>query len=90
MSRKVHAFALESGRHSFTRQLQRRGLKVLVVDRAGVTYEPAKWDRSHTFWQARQERLLVADNQTKRYADADRDRRVLLSRFAWGERAEPS
>jgi hypothetical protein len=90
MSRKVHAFALESGRHSFTRQVQRRGLKVLVVDREGVTYEPTEWDRSHTFWQARQERLLVADNQTKRYADADRDRQVLLSRFAWGERAEPS
>jgi hypothetical protein len=89
MSRKVHAFALESGRHSFTRQVQRRDLKVLVVDREGITYEPAEWYRSHTFWQGRQERLLVADNQTMRYAEADRDRRVLLSRFAWGKRAEP-
>jgi hypothetical protein len=87
LSRKVHAFALESGRHSYTQQAQGRGLKVLVVDSEGVSYAPGEWYRSNTFWQGLQERLLVADNQTRRYASGDRDRRALLSRFAWGNKA---
>ncbi len=85
--RKVHAFALESGRHSYTRQVQDLGLRVLVVDLEGVCYEQEQWDSSHTFWQAEQEGLLVADNQTRRYESGDRDRKLLLARFAWGARA---
>lgn len=84
LRRKVHAFALESGRHSYTRQVRDLGLRVLVVDREGLLCEPKQWDKSHTFWQAEQERLLVADNQTRRYALGDRDRKLLLARFAWG------
>jgi hypothetical protein len=84
LRRKVHAFALESGRHSYTRQVRNLGLRVLVVDREGLLCEPEQWDKSHTFWQAEQERLLVADNQTRRYALGDHDRKLLLARFAWG------
>lgn len=84
LRRKVHAFALESGRHSYTRQVRDLGLRVLVVDREGLLCEPEQWDKSHTFWQAEQERLLVADNQTRRYALGDHDRKLLLARFAWG------
>ena len=87
LRRKVHAFALESGRHSYTRRVLDLGLRVLVVDREGVCYEPQQWDRSHTFWQATQEGLLVADNQTRRYESGDRERKLLLARFAWGARA---
>jgi hypothetical protein len=87
LSRKVHAFALESGRHSYTRRVQDRGLRVLVVDRMGTCFEPKQWDRSHTFWQAEQAGLLIADNQTRRYESGDRDRKSLLARFAWGSRA---
>jgi hypothetical protein len=87
LRRKVHAFALESGRRSYTRRIQSLGLRVLVVDREGARYEPEQWDRSRTFWQADQEGLLVADNQTRRYETGDRDRKLLLARFAWGARA---
>jgi hypothetical protein len=87
LRRKVHAFALESGRHSYTRQVQDLGLRVLVVNRKGVVYESDEWDRSHTFWQSEQEELLVADNQTRRYASGTYDRKLLLARFAWGARA---
>lgn len=87
LRRKVHAFALESGRNSYTRQALALGLRVLVVDREGASYEPDQWDRSKTFWQADQEGLLVADNQTRRYESGDRERKLLLARFAWGARA---
>ena len=86
---KLHAYRLESGRRSITRQVSQLGLRVLVVDAEGTTFEPQEWDRSQTFWQHDQEGLMVADNQTNVYARGDRDRRELLSRYAWGARADP-
>jgi hypothetical protein len=87
---KRDAYLLENGRHSITRQLQRQGLRTLVVDCNGASYDHGEWQRSCTFWQRDQERLLVADNQTRAYAEADNDRRRLLAGFAWGADADPT
>jgi hypothetical protein len=87
---KQDAYKLENGRRSITRQLQRKGLRTLVVDRHGAVYDHEQWHHSRTFWQGDQEGLLVADNQTRWYADADADRRRLLSGFAWGPEADPT
>jgi hypothetical protein len=87
--RKTDAYLLESGRSSFTRQVQSQGLRTLVVDRDGSTYDHDRWDESRTFWQGDQERLLIADNQTRIYSYGEFDRRRLLSAFAWGPRADP-
>jgi hypothetical protein len=89
LGRKVHAYRLESGSGGITRQVQRRGLRTLVVDRSGRAYEPEDWPDSETFWQGDQSGLLVADNQTDSYQRGDIERRRVLSRFAWGERAAP-
>ncbi|HEY2141464.1 MAG TPA: hypothetical protein VGG98_05335 [Solirubrobacteraceae bacterium] len=86
---KIDAYVLESGRASITKQVQRLGLRTVVVDRAGALYEPERWDRSRTLWQGGQEGLLVEDNQTLAYARGDAGRRRLLSGFAWGSRADP-
>jgi hypothetical protein len=88
--RKLHAYQLESGRNSITRQILRLGLRVLVVDAQGTAFEPDDWHESKTFWQHDQERLLVADNQTEVYDRGDRDRRAMLARYAWGLRADPA
>lgn len=87
---KADAYALESGRHSLTQQIQHMGLRTLVVDRDGNTYDQQQWPASRTFWQGDQERLLVADNQTRSYARGGADRRWLLSTFAWGKQADPT
>lgn len=89
LASKMDTYRLESGKRSITAQIQSRGLRALVVDREGETYEPARWDRSRTLWQADQERLLVADNQTRLYANGGIDRRKLLSVLAWGAAADP-
>jgi hypothetical protein len=89
-STKPDALALESGRGSITNQLERIGLSSLVVDRAGVAYEPGRWPFSRTFLQGDQEGLLVAENHTDCYAAGDLARRQLLSRCAWGALADPS
>jgi hypothetical protein len=88
--RKMDAWALESGRNSFTRQVERRGLRALVVDRDGCCYERDDWPRSNTFWQGDQQALMVADNQTRTYTNGSFDRRRLLSAFAWGPSADPT
>ena len=86
---KLNALALECGRDSITRQLERSGLSSLVVDRAGAAYPCDQWHRSYTFMQGEQEGLLVAENHTDFYAAGDLDRRRFLSRCVWGERADP-
>jgi hypothetical protein len=90
IDRKMDAYLLESGRYSLTRQVQRRGLRTLVVDRDGVSYDQEDWPRSRTLWQGDQEGLMVADNQTRIYANGGLERRRLLSAFAWGSLADPS
>ncbi len=90
LTNKMDTYKLESGSHCITAQLRAAGLRALVIDGAGVAYEPERWDRSRTLWQADQQGLLVADNQTRLYADGKLDRRQLLSALAWGSRAEPA
>ncbi len=87
--RKVQTHRLESGRAGITAQIERDGRRAVVVDRTGRSHECGRWPESETFWHGAQSGLLVADNQTDFYAAGDADRRQLLSRYAWGERASP-
>jgi hypothetical protein len=89
MRRKVDAHRLESGSRGLTRGVERAGLRVVVVDRAGRQFERADWPESETFWQGDQRGVLVSDNQTESYRLAGAERRRLLSTYAWGERAAP-
>jgi hypothetical protein len=89
ITRKMDAYSLESGRNNITRQIQRRGLRALVVARDGGLYDREQWHRSRTLWLSDQEGLLVADNQTRLYANAPPERRRLLSALAWGRQADP-
>jgi hypothetical protein len=86
---KWAAYALESGRGSITSQLRARGFEPVVVDRHGSARAPEEWDRGDVFCQAGQEDLLVADNQTRRYAAATVVQRAALSAFAWAGHARP-
>lgn len=87
---KWATYHLESGRRSITRQLIARGRPPVVVDRAGAAREPPDWHRGDVFWQAGQEQLLVADNQTRSYASAPPQVRAILSAQAWGAHARPA
>ena len=88
--RKNDAYRLESGRHSITAQIRDLGLATLVVGRDGLAYGPSDWFASRTFWQGRQENLLIADKQTASYEHGDAAMRHILSRYAWGELADHS
>ena len=87
---KFFNFQLESGHRSITNQIAATGLRPVIVGRTGRVYERDEWPHSATFRQSAQENLLVADNQTEAYTNADDDYRAELSRRAWGDLAKPS
>lgn len=87
---KRGVYRLESGRANLTAQLTALGRPPVVVDRHGAERHAAEWAEGDVFWQGRQADLLVADNQTRSYADGPAHHREVLSRFAWGLAARPS
>jgi hypothetical protein len=86
---KIQAHAFESGTHGFTRQVQKMGLDVMVVGKDGWGYDVDDWHASNTFRQDVQENLLVADNRTLEYQNADVRKKKYLSELAWGHQAKP-
>lgn len=78
------AWQVENGPRSLTRQVLDRGLQALVVGRDGQAYPPERWREADVFRTPSQANLLVADNRTRDYAEADEARRAELERLAWG------
>jgi hypothetical protein len=87
---KRGAWELESGRRGLTRHVWSHGQQALVVGRDGNAFAPGDWPASATFRSGEQANLLVADNRTRQWQDADRDTRAKLSRMAWGADPERS
>ena len=81
---KLNAWLFESGRCSLTRQMLTRGWDVRVVARDGSTFGPGDWIKSNTFWQSRQENLLIHDNRTIAYERGDTALQTQWSWAAWG------
>jgi hypothetical protein len=83
---KMDMHEFESGHKSITRQILAMNLEALVVGRDGRAYEKEKWYESFTFRSGEQQNLLVADNQTRRYAESGEENRRALMEAAWGDR----
>ena len=81
---KAAAWALESGKRSISRQVWERGLDVVVVGRDGVAYGRDHWRESATFRSGDQRNLLIADNRTRQYDEADAVMKRRLEEMAWG------
>ncbi|MGI8654647.1 MAG: hypothetical protein ACR2LC_05470 [Pyrinomonadaceae bacterium] len=83
---KMDCYKFESGKRGLTRQLADMNLRALVVGRDGNAYEKEEWFESATFRSGEQRNLLVADNQTRDYEQADSARREMLTQMSWGTR----
>jgi hypothetical protein len=88
--RKYDAFVVEGGNKSLTRQIEELGLRPLLAGADRRVYDVQDWARSGVFWQRDQENVLLEDNQTRTYRDADLDLRTFFATFAWGTEAEPT
>jgi hypothetical protein len=85
LKKKFDAYLFENGKESLTNQVISAGLKPVIIDKHGNSYEIDKWKESHTFWNGDQENLLVSDNQTDLYQKANNDYKQTLRQNAWGE-----
>ncbi len=83
-SNKLQAYMFESGRNGFTMQLLKRDLAVSVIDKNGNLYAIPDWYKSQTFWNRKQENLLVSDNQTGKFQAAGKHGRKQMTYKAWG------
>jgi hypothetical protein len=81
---KRGAYLFENGRHGLAKQILRRALQVLVVGADGQAYQKERWPHSATFRSGDQKNLLVADNQTRQFDEADEVTRRYLTRVTWG------
>src|SRR3954469_23252887 len=84
---KLQCLRFESGAAGLTAQVLPRGLRPVVVDRAGVAHDMAAWPRSATFRSGGQAGLLVADNRTRDWEAGDAAFRDWLSGLSWGAAA---
>lgn len=80
---KSGAYKFESGRRSITKQIVAQGLRPVVVDRRGQTYEIVNWKTSSTYWTDEQANLIAADNRTRQYENGDSGVRQRLHEYAW-------
>ncbi len=83
---KIDAYRFESGRHSFTNQLKKKGYEVALLSNEGRIYSEKEWPMSNIFWKGNQENLIIADNQTEIYLIADIGYKKLLSWLAWRQK----
>jgi len=88
--RKFDAFVIEGGLKSITRQIEGLGLRPLLAGADQRVYDVQDWPSSGVFWQRGQENVLLEDNQTRAYRDADLDLRTFFARLAWGSEADPT
>ncbi|MGL5114350.1 MAG: class I SAM-dependent methyltransferase, partial [Beijerinckiaceae bacterium] len=82
---KRDAWLLESGPRGLTAELRKEQLASVVVGRNGGVFREDDWPASRTFRVPDTSNLLIADNQTRAYRDADATARRLLELAAWGE-----
>lgn len=87
---KMHAYRLESGKNSITKQVEQMGLKCMIVGKNGMGYDKQEWNVSNTFWRGTQENLLISDNQTRKYDSDVSGWWGKWRQFAWGELADES
>jgi hypothetical protein len=81
---KTGAWQLENGRKSFYRQTVRAGLRGVVVDSDGKTWDEQDWPVSETFRSGDQQKAIASDLRSEAYAAADAEERKRQSALTWG------
>jgi hypothetical protein len=81
---KAKALILESGRSGLTAFLRRQNLRVMVCGADGNAFSLNEWPASQTYFAGSQAKLLVGDNQTSRYQQADKRTRGGMQLAVWG------
>jgi hypothetical protein len=81
---KITSYLFESGADGLTRQIQRKGLKAVVVNNSGDIFDVEEWPQSRTFRLGQQEGLLIRDNQSRKFERLELSERNVLAHMTWG------
>ena len=81
---KNESYIFESGWQSLTRTILEQGFRVLVVNADGTNFDVADWPKSQTFRAGGQQKLMVHDNQTRRFEASTIVQQQLLAYMSWG------
>ena len=85
LDNKKDAYRLESGNQSISRQILQKGFDLLIVGKDGKAYRMEEWNAANVYRASIQENLLIGDNQTRTFEEADGKRKKFLSKMAWGK-----
>lgn len=80
---KQQAYRLESGYSGLTRFLCKQGTPPMLAGVDGRYHSINEWDTSRTFRQADCSNLLVADNQTRDFAQRPESEKALFMASTW-------
>ena len=68
-----------------TNQILKTKKSAIVIGHDGISYATDQWKKSNTFWISQQENLMITDNQTALFENADPAQKHYLTKIAWGE-----
>ncbi|MBU2518686.1 MAG: hypothetical protein KKB57_13965 [Proteobacteria bacterium] len=81
---KNQSYLFESGPEGLTSSILNKGLRAVIVNSDGNVYDVEQWPQSETFRLGKQEKLMVADNQTKGFVGMNPLQRNVLAYMTWG------
>jgi hypothetical protein len=84
---KLDGCMVECGPNGLSQQVLREGLQLLVIDRNGQAFEPARWEKSGTYC-TRDPAPLIGDDTYRKFLAADSEGRRDLTALIWGPPAE--
>ncbi len=73
----------EAGPTSLYSQVKANNLNIKVVGKNGLSYLEDDWKESATFRSFGQQNLIIADNRTRDYSNADKIKKMWLHIMAW-------
>jgi hypothetical protein len=81
---KNDTYRCENSSDGISQRILNKEGKLFIVGKDGDGYSIDQWNRSGTFFQGEQSNLLVADNKTRLYDNANADEKLALTMSAWG------
>jgi hypothetical protein len=81
---KFDAYKFESGRMGITNQLLKKGLKPVLINKEGHLFEIKDWYNSFVYRSGSQQGLMISDNQTEVYQNANPEEKRKLTFLSWG------
>jgi hypothetical protein len=86
---KKFEYLSELGKNGVTQKIMRLGWQPYVIGANGIVYSKEQWLASNTFRSGNQENLLIGDNHTVQYEQAETKKRQWLTTLTYGTKTHP-